>query len=470
MSRKSKLTLWKEKLEQISDCPGEIFNIIEPDEELFLKIENAERGEISSIKELATSLYETYKNEEELNAALLYYARRGLELGDRDCAVIALRCISRFNTHFELLDDVLALVDDGQNDGHIDRLITKSRVKRIIASATPDADYEMLTSTLSEMYDEYSAYARIYLASQRLKDTGYYDSEKTDALAIALDVPRVITLPVFLGDKECAKEVISINNVTEHSAMKYALGLIDMDEWRDFWLRAIYEYSEKYLDGNLLPFASEMIDSISERSEYPKKKLHKLALRKYIFDLTGSGRSKYTSLETECRFDGIEFDISTEDGRDEVIKEAVYTDSAKERVEHLAVARLGRLIVHTKNRYSLTATLNGHIKRGSKHLWPVTLSMLTSQDTPPVLTSTRITERRHEVKRGGITLEPDKKVSQVLCAGEIIIGDKPHPFEADLVLDISYVSTTKCEWFDIKIKELERLGDHLVMHAMICIW
>ena len=470
MSRKSKITLWKERLKQISNCPGEIFNLIEPDEELFLKIERAEMGEIASVNELTTSLYEIYKNEEELNAALLYYARKGLELCDRDSALIALRCISRFNTHFELLDDVLALVDDGQNDDHVERLITKSRVKRIIVSAKPDANYEMLTGTLSEMYDEYSAYTRIYLASRRLADTGYYDSEKVDALAAALDVPRVITLPVFFGDKECDKKVTSVNSVKEHSAMKYALGLIDMDEWRDFWLRAIYEYSEKYLGGNLLPFTDGMIVAIDERAEYPKKKLHKLALKKYIFDLTGSGKGEYNSLDTECRFDGIEFDISTEDGRDEVIKEAVYTDSAKERAERLAVARLGRLIVHTKNRYSLTATLNGHIKRGSKHLWPVTLSMLTSQDTPPVLTSTRITERRHEVKRGGITLEPDKKVSQVLCAGEIIIGDKPHPFETDLVLDISYVSTTKCEWFDIKIKELERLGDHLVMHAMICIW
>ena len=470
MSRKSKLTLWKERLEQISDCPGEIFNLIEPDDELFLKIENAERGEISSIKELATSLYETYKNEEELNAALLYYARRGLELGDRDCAVIALRCISRFNTHFELLDDVLALVDDGQNDGHIDRLITKSRVKRIIASATPDADYEMLTGTLSEMYDEYSAYARIYLASHRLKDTGYYDSDKVDTMASALDVPRVITLPVFLGDKEYTGKAISVNSVKEHSAMKYALGLIDMDEWRDFWLRAIYEYSEKYLGGNLLPFADEMIAAIDERADYPRKKLHKLALRKYSFDLTGSGKGAYNSLDTECRFDGLVFDISDDEMRDEVIKEAVYTDSAKERSEHLAAARLGKVIIHAKNRYSLSATMTNHIKRGSKHLWAVTLSMLTNQDTPPVLGPAKITERRHEVSRGGITLESDKKLSQVICAGEILIGEKPHPFEVDLVLDISYVSTTKCEWFDVKVKEYGRVGDYLVMQAMISIW
>ena len=96
--------------------------------------------------------------------------------------------------------------------------------------------------------------------------------------------------------------------------------------------------------------------------------------------------------------------------------------------------------------------------------------MLTNQDTPPVLGPAKITERRHEVSRGGITLESDKKLSQVICAGEILIGEKPHPFEVDLVLDISYVSTTKCEWFDVKVKEYGRVGDYLVMQAMISIW
>ncbi len=470
MSRKTKLDLWIERLEQISACPKDIFKTIEPDEKLFLAIENADRGDVCSVRELVLSLYEIYKNEEQLNASLLHYAKKGLELGDKDCARIALKLISAFNTGFELLENVLALLDGEDKDENTERLITKVMVKRIIASATPDADYKQLTDILSEMYDEYSAYARIYIASRRLTYTGYYDKEKVDALAAALDVPRVITLPVFNGGERCGDATVSVNSVKEHSALRYALGLIDMDEWRDFWLRAIYEYSEIHLDGNLLPFTNEMLTAIDGRSEYPRKNLHKLAIKKYYLDLTGGGKSEYTALESECKFDGLEFDISGEEERDAVIKEAVYTDSATERERHAAASRLGTEIIHAKNRYSLTATVKNHLKRGNKHMWPITLSIQTSQDTPPVMGPIRISERRHEVSRGGISLKADRKLSQVLCRGDIVIGDKAHPFEVDLVLDISYVSSTKCEWFDVKIRESNRMGDYLVINGAISIY
>jgi hypothetical protein len=470
MSRKTKLDLWIDKLEQISDCPRDIFKKIEADEKLFLTVESADNGDLSSIKMLTSSLYEKYKGEDELNAALLYYARKGLSLGDKDCAIITLKLISTFNTAFELLDEVLAFLDGAEKDESTERLITKVKVKRIIASAIPGADYELLAGTLAEMYDEYSAYARIYLAGRILADTGSYDKEKVDALAAALDVPRIITLPVFNGGKEGSSAAVSVNSLNEHAAMRYALGLIDMDEWRDFWLRAIYEYSEIYLDGNLLPFTNDIISAIDGRSEYPRKKLHNLAIKKYYFDLTGGGRNEYTALDAECRFDGLEFDISSEEDRDAIIKEAVYTDSKMERERHIAASRLGTQIVHAKNRYSLITTVKNHLKRGSKHVWPVTLSILTNQDTPPVMGPIRIRERRHEVSRGGIKLEADKKLSQVLCRGDIVIGEKAYPFEVDLVLDISYVSSTKCEWFDVKIRDYSRLGDHLVINGAICIW
>ncbi|MBQ7343653.1 MAG: hypothetical protein IJW53_02680 [Clostridia bacterium] len=469
MSRKTKLDLWIERLEQISACPKDIFKTIEPDEKLFLTIENADKGDVCSVRELVLSLYEIYKNEEQLNAALFHYTKKGLELGDKDCARIALKLISGFNTGFELLDEVFAALEGEKKDENTERLITGVRVKRIIASATSDADYNQLTDTLSEMYDEYSAYARIYLASRRLNYTGYYDKEKVDALAAALDVPRVITLPVFAGER-CNESTVSVNSVKEHSALRYALGLIDMDEWRDFWLRAIYEYSEIYLDGNLLPFTNEMLTAIDGRAEYPRKNLHKLAIKKYYLDLTGGGKSEYTALESECKFYGLEFDISGEAERDAVIKEAVYTDSKMERERHAAASMLGTEIIHAKNRYSLTATVKNHLKRGNKHMWPITLSIQTSQDTPPVMGPIRISERRHEVCRGGVTLGADRKLSQVLCRGDIVIGDKAHPFEVDLVLDISYVSSTKCEWFDVKVREYNRMGDYLVINGAISIY
>ena len=50
MSRKTKLDLWIDKLEQISDCPRDIFKKIEADEKLFHAVESAESGDLSSIK------------------------------------------------------------------------------------------------------------------------------------------------------------------------------------------------------------------------------------------------------------------------------------------------------------------------------------------------------------------------------------------------------------------------------------
>ena len=47
MSRKSKITISREKLELLSDCPVDIFDKIEADDELFEKISAAENKDLN---------------------------------------------------------------------------------------------------------------------------------------------------------------------------------------------------------------------------------------------------------------------------------------------------------------------------------------------------------------------------------------------------------------------------------------
>ncbi|MBQ7390387.1 MAG: hypothetical protein IJW02_04695 [Clostridia bacterium] len=114
--------------------------------------------------------------------------------------------------------------------------------------------------------------------------------------------------------------------------------------------------------------------------------------------------------------------------------------------------------------------MTNHLKRGNKHLWEVTVSVKTDKNTAPLINPSRIVERRNEVTRGGVTLDKEKKVAQVLCRGEIGFTDKIYPLEMDLILDISYVSSTKCEYCDIRLKDKKRVGDYLVMQCSLAVY
>ena len=470
MSRKSRDTLLKERLGQISQCPQDLFDEIEPSEELFEKIQLAEEGDITAIRELCMLTYSTYKNDCVLNQALLYYAELGMAQGELDCTVIVLKCIERFNDRYDMLDSALAALESKNIDESTQNLITRAKVKKILSSALPSADYNELTEQLSGMYDEYSAYARLYLASRMLSDTGSYDKAKIDGLAAALDIPNVISLPTFTGDCSTVSKESPSDIKKECESIRFALTLISMDEWQDFWLRILYEYSQVYLVSDLSAFAEDIIKVLELRCEYPKRQLHILAIKKYMLDHGLIDKDEFEALDRECKFDGYTYDLSDDTARDEIIRDAIYTDGAEQRKKLYTSQRLGTEILHTKNRYLFMATLTNHMKRGSRHLWEMTLSVKTSLDTAPVFTACRIVDRKNEVIRNGIKLDKEKKLSQISCMGEIHFGEKIHPLEYDLILDISYVSSTKCEYCEVKIKDCNRIGDYLVMNTVLSIY
>jgi hypothetical protein len=115
-------------------------------------------------------------------------------------------------------------------------------------------------------------------------------------------------------------------------------------------------------------------------------------------------------------------------------------------------------------------TLTGHKKRAARHQWDCTISLCTEDDTPPIFKPIPIVERRAEISRNGITFDKEKKAAQVLCAGEVQLKDKISPIELDLIVDISYVSTTKCTHAMIRVERVKRQGKRLVMLADISLY
>ncbi len=465
MSRKSRLALAKEKLSLISDCPDEIFNKVEPCDSVFEKIECAKSGDVVAIGDLAEYLLGIYLDEEELNAALLFYARDGLLRGDRRSAIVMLKCMDRFNEQFEHLDAALALTDDASE---LDELRIRLKAKRAVYCAVHYNSYDSAKTELADIGKDYEKYARILLGSLIFKESGATDTECL-AIAESLGLGNVLHLPTFTGRQDCDKNILPSVEVEEQ--IRYALSLIDMDEWQDFWIKIAYEYATLRIGGNLGDFIEDIISALYKRCDYPRRKLHLLAAKKYALDSLGLGdMSEFELLKEECLFNGLCFDTNDNAVCNELIREAVYTDSRAERESYHRSIRLGAILEHVKNRYRLVATMTNHIKRGYKHQWELTLSIATDKDKPPVILTGDITERMHQVTRGGVELNHEKKLSQVLCRSQLMIGDKVYPVEMDLILDISYVSSTKCGHCEIAIKNFKRDGEYLVMSTCLTIY
>ena len=199
--------------------------------------------------------------------------------------------------------------------------------------------------------------------------------------------------------------------------------------------------------------------------------MHLLALKKYFLDTVGDvDDAEYLALEEKCRFEEHVFNLADESMRDAIIKEAVYTSGREELVKKLHLEKFGAVVQHAKNRYSISSTLTNHVKRGSKHVWELTLSIELDEGIAPVFEKLKIDTRRHKVTRGGVTLDQEKKLSQILCSSTVTIDDKVYPLEADLILEIAYVSTTKCETCELKIINTKRIDGYLVMDCVLSIY
>lgn len=470
MSRKPKPILWRERLEKISECPGEIFDKLEPQEQTFRMIESAESGNTTAIRDTVKALLDAYENDECINPAITYFINLGLCQGDCVCARALLKCIDIFNQPLELIDRAAEVLKDCKTQDD-DLLIKVAMAKRIMFSALESSEYVKAADALLETDCEFGYYARIFLESKRLAEGGEFNRDAVGAVASKIGAPNIVFLPFLDPSASCDKAIAQSDAEKELTKISKALGLMRMDDWRDFWLKATYEYAEAFLNGDISAVADEMAAAIEERYDYRDKKLHLLALKKFKMDKADiSDDPEYDKLYAECRFDGHVFDVDSDEALGMIIKEAVYSSSRKLRADAVNAARFGTFIEHTKNRFFFSAEMKNHIKRAFKHIWEITISFETESDTPPEFGKLRIDERRYTAKRNGTELPKEKKLSQVFCSGVISINDKTYPIETDLLLDIVYVSTTKCEFCDIQVREFRRDGNYLIMKCCLIIY
>ena len=453
MSRKARLTVFRDKLEAVSDCPSTIFNNFEPSDSDFELIARAEGGDVAAIEAISERLYAIYGTEIEENDALLYFLILGLEKKSPLCAMLLIELIDKYNTHFRDLDAATTLIEGTEAEEKLAEVVSRARLKAVIAAPSLKCDF------IAPDNSPYEGYLELYIAGKAHACGREYDAEKARETASRLKLGGLLDLALFGGKGEDIGEC-------DEKAIKGAMHAFDMYEWSDFWLCAAYEYVAACRGGDLTPYAVDMLSAVSRRPDYPKKELHELALKKYVAECGhGYTKEEIEALERRCRFNG----LPTEEDVNSLIKEAIYVESAPRKCGVHSVSYDAE-IQHERNRYTLTMTLTDHKKRASRHQWEAVVAIKTDEDVPPTFEPVPIVDCLAKISRNGITLEKEKKAAQVLCAGEIRIGEKVSPFELDLILDISYVSATKCTHCAFKVERYKRQGEYLIIQTDISLY
>ncbi len=463
MARKSKEAILKETLRSISDCPCDIFDIIEPTDDLFEKIDKAESGDLDSIEELIELLFNS--GEDKTYDSLIYFICLGCECSSLLAANRLIECIAKRGYPPELYTfaDAVLCGEKSNNDLQAKEALLLYAIKTAAISHKAD-DVKKILERISSLDAEYE---RLYVIGCLLRLGADVEDDSSNLLS-RLDICELSALKSFSG---------SSGNIQEFDSKKVkhfydVAKMHDIDIWRDFWLRCAYEYVT--YSGESLAYVLDMALEFSLGRKYSEKKnLYALALCKYGMENAPDNDKPTYSENSEtykrlCRFDG--FDISDIDVH-KLIKEAVYLDTESEKERMMRLVHMGTPILHAKNRYTLSATLKNHIKRGKKHLWHTKLCFPKGKKSDiPVFSAFAVTETRPIITRGGISLPQNKAACQVICYCEISIDGQNHPFTLDLILDISYVSATKCAGGDISVKQITRENDSYVLSVDIALY
>ena len=466
MSRKARLTVYRDRLEAISECPGTVFNELNPTDVILELIEKAEAGDRDSIDILVMELYKRARENESHSDAMIYFLKKGLALASPLCGLIAVSYIDFFNSDFDLLDAALESISGSDNtEAYLDAA-ERARIKRIIAAPSRECDFDALRAELTERKPRTLGAVMLYLAAKERCYKGAPVTDEVHGIAADEGLGEIMLLPTFGGRCECERLRTPDDSERQCRLLNAIYRLYDSREWQDFWLTIMYEYAVIYLCKDLSAFIESMLAIVSARRAYREKPMHELALKRYAEEHgLGYTREECDELEKICRFNGLQIPETVE----ELVREAVYAVAPPPCCGEYSTV-CDAEIQHERNRYTITMTLNEHKKRASRHQWDALIAIRTDEDEPPTIEPVPIVEMRAQISRNGVTLEKEKKAAQVLCAGEIRIGDKTSPLELDLILDISYVSLTKCTHCSVKIERYKRQGAYLIMHADIGIY
>ncbi|MBQ8371675.1 MAG: hypothetical protein IJX38_01870 [Clostridia bacterium] len=473
MARKSKETLLKERLASLGTCPYDIFEILPESEEIFSLIAEAERGNISSAERIIDALLPEAIKAGRPNAALLHY----VSITNRAaCTSAAKKYISYFlSIHggYDVAAEAIRLILD--SDGPLGTVegLAEARLRLAVHEAEDASDPLTVLAPISDIDVTLYAPVALYIYSLGAKGGRCVCHE---------DMLDAAGLPHIKGLFPYCHAVSS--TVPDEEEALHELGLMrenlyryPAEGWRDFWLRCMYEMTLKYLSGRLEIIAEDVIQISEERRYCDRHSRHTLAWLKYLLKHSADpeqaewAADNYSKIYARCAFEGGDADID-ENELEQLMKEAVYVSSRDELMASTTARLLGSRITHERNRFKLSATLEGHGKRGRMHFWNAPLSIDSSYLTAalPAISRLSVVEAHNDVCRGGTTLEHDKAKSQLICYAELDTGGSKHPFEIDLILDIAYISAVKCSEGEIRIKEhTERCG-HTVMECQILLY
>ena len=444
MARKSREAIWAQALEEVSRCPADLFSILTPDNEIIKLAEGAESGNLTALEELiGLVLIEGEASAGELPgcSALPYLCVIGCRYGSRLAAKTVIRGICEQCFDPLLFESAEGLLVDTEYSENAD--FKAARIAYIIEKIGLSGDTQEIKEFLPKLIKDTPE--ELYALSKLAQ------SDKKAQISATKCACELLVSPIPFFEKN--------NDPCEGAdALKRIIGFLWLYrslEWRDFWLKYCYEYAVSYLSSDLSEVAEDMAQIFLERESGEKKILHAYA----VSALFGSDTARVSALRELCSFKGIEI---PEDGElKELLKEAIYTSSRAEAEAFRKKEELGQPILHTKNRYTLSAELSSHIKRGKKHFWQIRLYFpkIDGGEKPPLFDKLTISEVRHDIERGGVRLTDARGRSQVILSSELTTGSVKHPFTIDFILDIAYVSATKCETGDLTVKSFRDLGE-----------
>ncbi len=459
MARKSKELLLREGLRAISDCPFDILRFACEDD-VFSLLPKCEQGDAAARLALCRAIISECGGERV--DALEYLLHGGLDRGCKECLSLALRyiCTARV-TPVALAKRCIALSGEAGTDvlGAIARVAVAEK-------AISDREVGLLSSP------DFAA-VPLYLLPR--------EDGRIRELAAMAAVPSILALPMFSEkagtspDADHSRDVRNADTDTDPADNKGTSNTPDANpdglahylrhagelhdpEWRDFWLRCGYEYALGY-EGGIRDFATLALPIIATRTYAERHPIHLLAAAAISGTVDDSALE---SMRRSCEFAG--FDTEKLD-TGAALREAAYLDSPREIALANERERRGGMIIHTRNRYSLTHSLSGHAKRARLHLWQTPITVMGER--MPTFTEAKIEQVSCTPERNGITLERDAAVCQVLCHGEIIFADSRHPFVIDLILDMAFVSATKCHSLEIRPREFVALDGMITMDCQV---
>ena len=478
MARKSNRQLLIERLASISECPFDIFELLDADDGLFDTIAAAESGCIDSMSKILSKLFAVCSDSDTCNDAVLYWADKACEFELVEQTLQFIDYSIRYNVGFDIALRGLAMISNLGMDGlmqDLDGVSEELTVLHIIEQSSDEEKLDELIEKLRSLTPNGYIAEMLFLLAKGVKKDAKKYSENCISVASFASIRSILPLTSFglteekylPNEDERAREIALLKPVLYKRANS---------DWRDFWARILYEYVNVYLQSDYKLIAEDIISVSLGRAHDTKRNLHALVWSDYLLknnelmdeEHVERLRVEYDDLKKICIFEGYG-EEPDKAGADILMREAVYTVDSEE-AQHLAIREAnGFVIRHKNNRFLMEGELSCHSKRGKKHAWGFSMSFPKqyAEKGEPKFKNLAVESVNYNVTRNGVTLNNDKNVSQVLFRSEIVISDAKYPFFIDFILDIAYISSVKCQIGELRVKKTKENDDLITYYCLL---